>query len=146
MNHPKAPDFTLLQDYPTLNPSIDTFIHNDGTTVNLLNANGYLFVSHSSPPIAITIWLHENYPYMAPIVFVTPNHNVQNSSKPSICGPFWCHQICIPPSPKLATSKVQPHRRCAQPCQNSLQLTIPCSVLHLVLASLIRLLCQKWRL
>ena len=65
---------SLLQDYPTLNPSIDTFIHNDGTTVNFLNANGYLFVSHSSPPIAITIWLHENYPYMAPIVFVTPNH------------------------------------------------------------------------
>ena len=64
---------SLLQDYPTLNPSIDTFNHNDGTTVNLLNANGYLFVSHSSPPIAITIWLHEDYPYVAPIVFVTPN-------------------------------------------------------------------------
>ena len=64
---------SLLQDYPTLNPSIDTFIHNDGTTVNLLNANGYFFVSYSSPPIAITIWLHENYPYMAPIVFVTLN-------------------------------------------------------------------------
>uniref|UniRef100_A0A2N9G6G3 UEV domain-containing protein n=1 Tax=Fagus sylvatica TaxID=28930 RepID=A0A2N9G6G3_FAGSY len=65
--------FSLLQDYPTLNPAIDTFNHNDGTTVNLLNAEGYLFVSHSLPLIALTIWIHENYPHMAPLVFVSPN-------------------------------------------------------------------------
>lgn len=61
---------SLLQDIPSLKPAIDTFTHNDGTTVNLLKANGEIHVSASSPPIFLTIWLHENYPTMAPLVFV----------------------------------------------------------------------------
>ncbi|KAA8550809.1 hypothetical protein F0562_002493 [Nyssa sinensis] len=62
---------SLLQDFPSLNPSIDTFIHNDGTTVNLLKANGDLHVSQSSIAVPLTIWLHENYPHMAPLVYVS---------------------------------------------------------------------------
>ncbi|KAJ4727389.1 protein ELC-like [Melia azedarach] len=63
----------LLQNYPDFNLSNDTFIHNDGTTVNLLNVSGYLNVSESSPSIHLTIWLHEDYPSMAPMVFITSN-------------------------------------------------------------------------
>ncbi|CAK9143776.1 unnamed protein product [Ilex paraguariensis] len=64
---------TLLQEFPSLNPSMNTFTHNDGATVNLLNINGDLSVSRSVPAIFLTIWVHENYPSMAPIVFLSPN-------------------------------------------------------------------------
>ncbi|WCJ21616.1 Ubiquitin-conjugating enzyme/RWD-like protein [Euphorbia peplus] len=64
---------SLLQDYPTFTPSSDKFIHNDGTAVNLLKATGNLHVSDHSPPIPLTIWLHENYPYMPPLIFVSPS-------------------------------------------------------------------------
>ncbi|XP_065864332.1 protein ELC [Euphorbia lathyris] len=64
---------SLIQDHPTLSPSTDKFTHNDGTTVNLLYTSGDLRVSTHTPPIPLTIWLHENYPYMPPLVFVSPN-------------------------------------------------------------------------
>ncbi|OIT34537.1 protein elc [Nicotiana attenuata] len=64
---------SLLQNYPSLRPSIDTFTHDDGTTANLLNANGEMQVSSSTPAIPLTIWLHESYPFMAPIVLVSLN-------------------------------------------------------------------------
>ncbi|XP_059318776.1 protein ELC [Lycium ferocissimum] len=64
---------SLLQDYPSFKPSIDPFTHDDGTSVNLLNANGELQVSSSTPPIPLTIWLHESYPFIAPIVLVSTN-------------------------------------------------------------------------
>ncbi|KAJ9188064.1 hypothetical protein P3X46_003459 [Hevea brasiliensis] len=64
---------SLIQDYPIFTPSTDTFTHNDGTSVNLLNATGNLRVSRYTPPIPLTIWVHENYPYMPPLVFVLVN-------------------------------------------------------------------------
>ncbi|XP_016509012.1 protein ELC-like [Nicotiana tabacum] len=64
---------SLLQNYPSFRPSIDTFTHDDGNTANLLNANGELQVSSSTPAIPLTIWLHESYPFMAPIVLVSLN-------------------------------------------------------------------------
>ncbi|KAF2325275.1 hypothetical protein GH714_026029 [Hevea brasiliensis] len=64
---------SLIQDYPIFTPSTDTFTHNDGTSVNLLNATGNLRVSRYTPPIPLTIWVHENYPYMPPLVFVLAN-------------------------------------------------------------------------
>ncbi|XP_052169979.1 protein ELC-like [Diospyros lotus] len=71
---------SLFQDFPSLISSFDTFIHNDGTTVNLLNATGDLQISPSTPAVPITIWLHENYPKLAPIVFVSSNstYRIQN--------------------------------------------------------------------
>ncbi|KAI3421425.1 uncharacterized protein J3R85_012353 [Psidium guajava] len=68
--HIRKDMLSLLQDFPNLRPSMDTYFHNDGTTVNLLNACGTIHVSTSSPQVPLTIWLHENYPYVAPIVFV----------------------------------------------------------------------------
>ncbi|MCD7467966.1 hypothetical protein HAX54_005683 [Datura stramonium] len=64
---------SLLQDYPRFKPSIDPFTHDDGTTVTLLNTNGELQVSSSTPAIPLTIWLHESYPFAAPIVLVSTN-------------------------------------------------------------------------
>ncbi|XP_059625941.1 protein ELC isoform X2 [Cornus florida] len=66
---------SLLQDFPSLNPSIDTFTHNDGTRVNLLIATGELHIPHSTIAIPVAIWLHEDYPNMPPIVFVSSNSN-----------------------------------------------------------------------
>ncbi|PSS06344.1 Protein ELC-like [Actinidia chinensis var. chinensis] len=63
---------SLLQYFPSLNLSMDTFFHNDGTTVNILKATGDLQVSRSTPKVHLTIWLHQNYPHIAPIVFVSP--------------------------------------------------------------------------
>ncbi|CAK7346499.1 unnamed protein product [Dovyalis caffra] len=65
---------SLIQDYPSFNLSADTFNHNDGTTVNLLQATGDLRVANHTPPIPLIIWLHENYPCMPPMVFVLPNY------------------------------------------------------------------------
>ncbi|KAK4357443.1 hypothetical protein RND71_023053 [Anisodus tanguticus] len=64
---------SLLQKCPSLKPSIDAFAHDNGSTVNLLNVNGELQVSSSTPPIPLTIWLHESYPFVAPIVLVSTN-------------------------------------------------------------------------
>ncbi|KAK3193658.1 hypothetical protein Dsin_024968 [Dipteronia sinensis] len=69
---------SLVQDHPDFTLSTDTFNHNDGSTVNLLNASGYLRVSKITPPIHVTIWLHENYPHMPPIVFINTSSNTLN--------------------------------------------------------------------
>ncbi|XP_022759744.1 protein ELC-like [Durio zibethinus] len=62
---------SFLQENPTFRPSTGRFMHNDGTEVNLLYASGCLHVSNSTPPIPLIIWLHENYPRKAPLVFVS---------------------------------------------------------------------------
>lgn len=64
---------SFLQDYISFKPSIDAFMHDDGTSVNLLNANGELQLSSSTPSIPLTIWLHESYPFIAPIVLMSTN-------------------------------------------------------------------------
>lgn len=69
---------SLFQDFPSLKPSIGVFTHNDGNDVKLLNANGELRVSHHAPPVPLTIWVHEFYPHMAPIVYI----NLENSVYP----------------------------------------------------------------
>ncbi|KAF8031352.1 hypothetical protein BT93_D0519 [Corymbia citriodora subsp. variegata] len=68
--HIRKDMLSLLQDFPNLSPSMDTYVHNDGSIANLLNAHGAIHVSSSSPEVPLTIWLHENYPYVAPIVIV----------------------------------------------------------------------------
>ncbi|KAF8401777.1 hypothetical protein HHK36_012723 [Tetracentron sinense] len=61
---------SLLRDFPSFTPSTETYIHDDGTTVNLLNASGTLLVSQATPPIPLIIWLHQDYPYTPPTVFL----------------------------------------------------------------------------
>ncbi|KAL8548122.1 hypothetical protein ACS0TY_007439 [Phlomoides rotata] len=67
---------SLFQDYPSLKPSVAVFTHNDGTEVKLLNANGELRLSHGDAPVPLTIWVHEFYPHMAPIVFINSGHPI----------------------------------------------------------------------
>ncbi|KAI3806030.1 hypothetical protein L1987_21920 [Smallanthus sonchifolius] len=61
---------SLHREFSSLYPVIDTYIHKDGTTVNLLKVDGYLRISHSLPSIHINIWVHEHYPHVAPMVQV----------------------------------------------------------------------------
>ncbi|XAR61150.1 hypothetical protein NMG60_11034774 [Bertholletia excelsa] len=64
---------SLLDDFPSLGPSAGTFVHNDGTEVTLLYAAGDLRIPDSNPAVHVTIWVHENYPHMAPVVLVSSN-------------------------------------------------------------------------
>ncbi|KAD6120108.1 hypothetical protein E3N88_11379 [Mikania micrantha] len=61
---------SLLREFSSLNPAIDTYIHNDGAMVNLLKVEGYLHISQSLPLVHVIIWVHEHYPYVAPMVQV----------------------------------------------------------------------------
>lgn len=75
---------SLLQDYPSFAVYTDTFFHNDGNVVDLLKASGYLHLpyvapSTSAPPVHLTIWIHENYPYMPPMVFISPDQNLHHN-------------------------------------------------------------------
>ncbi|KAK9089255.1 hypothetical protein Scep_028337 [Stephania cephalantha] len=66
---------SLLRNFPSFTPSVDTFTHDDGETVNLLNASGCLRASVPTPPIPLTIWIHESYPFMPPMVIISPTPN-----------------------------------------------------------------------
>ncbi|KAE8704032.1 Detected protein of unknown function [Hibiscus syriacus] len=71
MAYTKTP-LSLLQEFPGFEPSTDRYMHNDGTQVHLLRATGFIHVSNdSTPPVPLVIWLHENYPQRAPLVFVS---------------------------------------------------------------------------
>ncbi|KAL2541595.1 Protein ELC [Abeliophyllum distichum] len=68
----------LAEAYPSLQPKTATFTHNDGRTVNLLQADGtapMLFqgVTYNIP---VAIWLMESYPRHAPLVFVNPTRDM----------------------------------------------------------------------
>ncbi|XP_059296450.1 protein ELC-like [Lycium ferocissimum] len=68
----------LLESYPSLQPKTATFTHNDGRTVNLLQAEGtipmvYQQVTYNIPVI---IWLMESYPRHPPLVFVNPTRDM----------------------------------------------------------------------
>uniref|UniRef100_A0A7N0ZZ10 Uncharacterized protein n=1 Tax=Kalanchoe fedtschenkoi TaxID=63787 RepID=A0A7N0ZZ10_KALFE len=77
----------LLQEYPSFSLSTESFTHDNGTTVWLLNAGGHLHVSGSAPRIHVMIWVHEDYPYVAPKVFVV-SENPINKNHPFVkpCG------------------------------------------------------------
>ncbi|CAH9090287.1 unnamed protein product [Cuscuta europaea] len=68
----------LIEAYPSLQPKTGIFTHNDGRTVNLLQADGtvpMLFqgVTYNIPVI---IWLMESYPRHPPLVFVNPTRDM----------------------------------------------------------------------
>ena len=114
MDHPKAPDFTTsrLSHSQPFNWYLQSqwWHHCEPSKCKWLSFCVPFLTSDSNHHLASwRLSLRGSYS------FCDTKPHVQNSSKPSICGPFWCHQICIPPN--LATSKVQPHWPCAQPCQ-----------------------------
>lgn len=62
----------VLQDFPTLSPSVDTYTSDSGASAVLLNARGLLTVSPALPPVLLTLWLPLEYPYLPPLVYVFP--------------------------------------------------------------------------
>ncbi|PKI68743.1 hypothetical protein CRG98_010800 [Punica granatum] len=68
----------LTTTFPSLNPQTASFTHNDGRSVNLLQADGtvpMLFqgVTYNIP---VVIWLMESYPRHAPCVYVNPTRDM----------------------------------------------------------------------
>ncbi|KMT10264.1 hypothetical protein BVRB_5g120210 [Beta vulgaris subsp. vulgaris] len=63
----------FFQDFPSFIPSSNTFVNFDGTTMNLLNVNGFLYASEFLPEVPLVIWLHESYPYKSPMIFIPSN-------------------------------------------------------------------------
>ncbi|TYI07451.1 hypothetical protein ES332_A10G228800v1 [Gossypium tomentosum] len=69
---------SLTSRYPSLQPKTATFTHNDGRSVNLLQADGtvpmpYQGVTYNIP---IIIWLIESYPRYPPVVYVNPTRDM----------------------------------------------------------------------
>ncbi|CAI9096824.1 OLC1v1033048C1 [Oldenlandia corymbosa var. corymbosa] len=64
----------LSEAYPSLQIKTSSFTHNDGRSVNLLQAEGTvpMVFQNVTYNIPIQIWLMESYPRHAPLVYVTP--------------------------------------------------------------------------
>eukprot|EP00803_Ostreobium_quekettii_P002109 evm.model.scf_1113EXC.1 EVM.evm.TU.scf_1113EXC.1 scf_1113EXC:1500-6638(+) len=64
----------LLKDFPNLNIKDHDYTHNDGRVVRLLKAEGTLPMYYQKVKynIPVAVWLPDNYPHQAPIVYVTP--------------------------------------------------------------------------
>ncbi|XP_075484816.1 protein ELC-like [Primulina tabacum] len=68
----------LTEAYPSLQPKTAVFNHNDGRTVNLLQADGTVPMSFQGVTynIPVIIWMMETYPRHAPLVFVNPTRDM----------------------------------------------------------------------
>eukprot|EP00250_Pteridium_aquilinum_P016712 c23249_g1_i2 orf=157-1386(+) len=68
----------LIQDFPMLLVKPAPFFHDNGSTVQLLQADGTIPMSFkgSTYNIPVTIWLDEAYPISSPHVFVSPTRNM----------------------------------------------------------------------
>ncbi|KAL5055339.1 hypothetical protein RYX36_036021 [Vicia faba] len=69
---------SLLTTFPSLQPKTATFTHNDGRTVNLLQADGTIPMTYQSVTynIPVVIWLMESYPRHPPCVYVNPTRDM----------------------------------------------------------------------
>ncbi|KAG0459214.1 hypothetical protein HPP92_022342 [Vanilla planifolia] len=61
----------LVDAYPSLRPQASSFTHNDGRTVNLLQADGTIPIVFGNVVynIPASIWLLERYPFLLPPSF-----------------------------------------------------------------------------
>ncbi|KAF4389072.1 hypothetical protein F8388_026801 [Cannabis sativa] len=69
---------SLTSSYPSLEPKTATFTHNDGRSVNLLQADGTVPMSFQGVTynIPVVIWLMETYPRHPPCVYVNPTRDM----------------------------------------------------------------------
>ncbi|XP_022746597.1 protein ELC-like [Durio zibethinus] len=69
---------SLISHYPSLEPKTATFTHNDGRSVNLLQADGTIPMPFQGVTynIPIIIWLMESYPRHPPVVYVNPTRDM----------------------------------------------------------------------
>jgi len=70
---------TLINNYRGLQPKVDTFVFNDGSSKQLLSLAGTIPVPYKGNTynIPIAIWLLETHPLNAPLVFVRPTSGMQ---------------------------------------------------------------------
>ncbi|XP_031267586.1 protein ELC-like [Pistacia vera] len=68
----------LISTYPSLDPKTATFTHNDGRSVNLLQAEGTIPMPFQGVTynIPVIIWLMESYPRNPPCVYVNPTRDM----------------------------------------------------------------------
>ncbi|KAF5733655.1 protein ELC-like [Tripterygium wilfordii] len=69
---------TLTGAYPSLEPKTAVFTHNDGRSVNLLQADGTIPMPFHGVTynIPVVIWLMESYPRHPPVVYVNPTQDM----------------------------------------------------------------------
>ncbi|KAE8689555.1 Protein ELC [Hibiscus syriacus] len=69
---------SLVSNYPSLEPKTATFTHNDGRSINLLQADGTIPMPFQGVTynIPIIIWLMESYPRYAPAIYVNPTRDM----------------------------------------------------------------------
>ncbi|KAK8671428.1 hypothetical protein V6N13_038024 [Hibiscus sabdariffa] len=69
---------SLASHYHSLQPKTATFTHNDGRTVNLLQADGTIPMPFQGVTynIPVIIWLIESYPRYPPVVYVNPTRDM----------------------------------------------------------------------
>nr|XP_058954885.1 uncharacterized protein LOC131782187 [Pocillopora verrucosa] len=75
-----------LKHYPTLLPSQDRFVHNDGKEVELFNLRGTIpvLIRGVTYNIPVQLWLQERHPYVPPLVFVTPTSTMAIKPSPHV--------------------------------------------------------------
>ncbi|KAL8141629.1 hypothetical protein V2J09_014661 [Rumex salicifolius] len=69
---------SLSDAVPSLQPKTATFTHNDGRSVNLLQADGTVPMTYQGVTynIPVVIWLMETYPRHPPCVYVNPTRDM----------------------------------------------------------------------
>lgn len=69
---------SLVETYPSLHPKSSSFTHNDGRTVNLLQADGTIPIVYAGVVynIPASVWLLERYPLIPPSVFLNPTSDM----------------------------------------------------------------------
>lgn len=77
-NHVANEIRVALAFFKDLQPKIDEYVYNDGTTKNLMSLSGTIPVMYNekSYNIPICLWLEESYPQTAPICYVRPTREM----------------------------------------------------------------------
>mmetsp|Transcript_30537 Transcript_30537/g.99728 ORF Transcript_30537/g.99728 Transcript_30537/m.99728 type:complete len:377 (-) Transcript_30537:2849-3979(-) len=74
----RSDSMTLIQAFPHLSAGAEMFVHNDGTSNNLLRFAGTVPVPYrgSTYNIPVCIWVMESYPARPPLPIVTPTSDM----------------------------------------------------------------------
>ncbi|KAE8296501.1 Tumor susceptibility gene 101 protein [Larimichthys crocea] len=67
-----------LTHFKNLEPIMDTYVYNDGTTKDLMSLSGTIPImfNDTSYNIPVCLWIEETYPQTAPICYVRPTQEM----------------------------------------------------------------------
>ncbi|XP_044213081.1 tumor susceptibility gene 101 protein [Thunnus albacares] len=70
--------YVALTHFKYLEPMMDTYVYNDGTTKVLMSLTGTIPVMYADKTynIPICLWVEDNYPQTAPICYVKPTRDM----------------------------------------------------------------------